>query len=76
MTKVNPRVEPTPFAFEVAAECQANGGNLTAEEWQFTQTYEVHGWSPTRTGALRMAEPDGCITGRAGSGWQVYRLRK
>lgn len=75
MTKQNPRVEPTAEAYAIEAEIRANGGNLTAEEWQFTQTYERHGWSPSRTGALRMAEPDGCIVGSAGS-WSVCRLRK
>ncbi len=75
MAKINPKLAPSKRALEVAAEVRANGGSLTAEEWEFTQHYEYVGGGPSRARALKMAGPDGAIVGRAG-GWKVYRRRR
>lgn len=72
MTKVNPKIVPTQAAHDAAAEIAANGGNLTAEEWQRVQDWTSSGWAPTRTAALRMAAPDGAIFGGPG-GWKDCR---
>lgn len=74
MTKVNPKVTPSARALEVEAEIRANGGSLTAEQWEFTEQYEYIGSGPSRTRALRRAGPDGAIVGGAGH-WTVYRRR-
>jgi hypothetical protein len=74
MAKINPRFTPSPEAERAAADFQAKGGNITAEEIELSRRYEFRGWSPSRTGALRMAGDDGIIVGSAGS-WAVYTPR-
>lgn len=74
MAKVNPPIEVTDEARAAEAAIRANGGSLTAEEWQQTQDWERTGWTSSRTQALRMAGADGAIFGSPGS-WHVCRPR-
>lgn len=75
MARINPKLTPSAAALEAAAEIAANGGTLTAEEWEFTQQYMTVGSSYSRSRALAMAGKDGAIVGSAGF-WRIYQRRR
>lgn len=63
----------------VAAECQRNGGSITAEELAWTRTWNYYGNAVTGARARRWAAADEARTGVphvALPDGSVYRLRK